>query len=458
MLPNPTGKGYQDDETLAAELRRQSMARILKLPNTTAELFRLAELAPSAWMVGHALSEQVPTLDQMWKWHETFLESQQVTARQAADGLVAGLSRLLGEGLHQAMVERVRDAGWPIESSIQVLLSCGANEKLWSLLDGLPEDIRNAYWKRISWFNVRGNGGEVSLAIPRLIAAGRASVALRAIAGCQQGISADLIVTTLREVVVQSNNESDDDRDASHFGYSVEQAFERLDKDGSVSEEDMGLLEWQFVQVLDAERRPPTILPARMAKDPKFFVEVIKAIYRPDEGSGVPEPTPEEMEAASRIAQQAYRVLDAMTVLPGADGKRVDGEVLKNWVSQVRELAASVGRTYTAESAIGRLFAHAPSDVDGTWPIREVRDVIETLPVNSISGPLHAERFNMQGVTMRSYLEGGTIEANWAAVYRRWAGAVSGKWPRTAQILLAIALQYEREARREDEQAEMRSW
>jgi hypothetical protein len=363
----------------------------------------------------------------------------------------------LGDKLEEALIERVRTVSWTPEAKVQTLLSYRATENLWHSLPAAGSEVDDAYWRAIRWWDVRGNAKQVSAAIPRLLSVGRARVALRAIAGCQEPISSNLIIEVLENVVKQSDDESVDRNDRTHFQYSVEQAFGRLDKAGDISDDVMTGLEWQYLQALDDSRRPPIKLHRRMALDPDFFVQVIRAIYRPEEGFSPEEPPPENMQSAVSIASQAYRLLGSWDVVPGAEGQTVDGEKLSVWVKQAREACAAIGRGRVGDDAIGKVLAHSPHDPDGTWPIREVRDVIETIPVSAISSGIHSGLINKQGATMRAYLEGGVLEERKAEQYRGWARAISSKWPRTASILMGIALDYERDARRENEEAQLRA-
>ena len=65
------------------------------------------------------------------------------------------------------------------------------------------------------------------------------------------------------------------------------------------------------------------------------------------------------------------------------------------------------------------------------------------------------ERFNMRGAHFRSLYGGGEVERGFAAQFYGYAEKMA-KWPRTHEMLLAIARNWEADARREDEWAEQR--
>ncbi len=65
-------------------------------------------------------------------------------------------------------------------------------------------------------------------------------------------------------------------------------------------------------------------------------------------------------------------------------------------------------------------------------------------------------RFNQRGVVSRSPLTGGDMERSIKARYEADAAAVAARWPRTAAFLRGFAATYERDAAREDVDAELR--
>jgi len=61
-------------------------------------------------------------------------------------------------------------------------------------------------------------------------------------------------------------------------------------------------------------------------------------------------------------------------------------------------------------------------------------------------------------MTSRSPRDGGDLERNEAAKYRKWAQAISYEHPHTAKALDTLADSYEHQARRHDEDAERLDW
>ncbi|HEY8292831.1 MAG TPA: hypothetical protein VIG44_10100, partial [Thermomicrobiales bacterium] len=89
------------------------------------------------------------------------------------------------------------------------------------------------------------------------------------------------------------------------------------------------------------------------------------------------------------------------------------------------------------------------------WPHEAVRDVIDDLNSKDIDAGLTLGVYNGRGTTMRAIGEGGAQERILVATYRGYARSVRDQWPRTARVLEQIADGFERDARREDTEAEL---
>jgi hypothetical protein len=145
-----------------------------------------------------------------------------------------------------------------------------------------------------------------------------------------------------------------------------------------------------------------------------------------------------------------------MKVLPGqGNACSIDEGALATWIESVRTLAIQNDRAVVADLKIGDLLAHAPNDPDdGAWPHRVIRSVISRFRSDDIDRGLIIERHNMRGATSRGIFDGGAQERVLAAQYRNWAETSRPNWHRMAAILENIAESWDREAKREDDQAE----
>jgi hypothetical protein len=89
------------------------------------------------------------------------------------------------------------------------------------------------------------------------------------------------------------------------------------------------------------------------------------------------------------------------------------------------------------------------------FPPRAVRDLLEDVRSDALEEGLTLGVLNKRGVTSRRLLDGGKQEWDLAAQLRVQEEAAT-PWPRARKLLRMLAEQYERDARREDEESERR--
>ena len=178
------------------------------------------------------------------------------------------------------------------------------------------------------------------------------------------------------------------------------------------------------------------------------FAHVMQCLFSAD-GNGVPK------ELRSAFKQRCWSVLYYWQRLPGLrDDGIIDGEHLAEWINGVRTRLNADGHERDYDGQIGGVLASSPDGKDGMWPAEELRDILESLRNPKLEEGLFRGRLNRRGVTIRGIFEGGMQETSLAARYREDARRMNAQWPRTAGILNRLAEDYEREALREDPEAE----
>lgn len=154
------------------------------------------------------------------------------------------------------------------------------------------------------------------------------------------------------------------------------------------------------------------------------------------------------------MATAAYELLNGLNVLPGQVDDGVDFATLKAWTDEVRQRAAQADRSAIADDRIGQLLAHAPADPDDqTWPHKAVRQLVEELSSDKVEHAVRIERLNMRGVYSKAMGEGGRQERALADQAKAWARAIP-EFPRTANMLSAIAEMWLREGEAADARAQ----
>lgn len=141
---------------------------------------------------------------------------------------------------------------------------------------------------------------------------------------------------------------------------------------------------------------------------------------------------------------------------PGLDNGVLDAGHLDGWLDEARRRLAENNRAAIGDQLIGQVLSGSPPGVDGVWPAEPVREVIERLKSDDLERGLHVGRINQRGVVSRDPLSGGALERSIEVQYEADAVKLAAQWPRCAALLRSLASAYERDAAREDMDAELR--
>ena len=193
----------------------------------------------------------------------------------------------------------------------------------------------------------------------------------------------------------------------------------------------------------------------RMAADPEHFVALVERAYRPAGSSPNFGDKSNDVERHKTLV--AYRLLrdwPRSKVSPGLDESgRLDEKLLKEWVKQARSALRAADRADIGDQMIGHALAATPAEVNGEWPSRIVRDLIERIDSDALDTGIHMALANQRGATCRGPTQGGEQERELVASYEARAKRV-GAWPRVAAILRSLADAYRSEADWHDNTAE----
>jgi hypothetical protein len=239
--------------------------------------------------------------------------------------------------------------------------------------------------------------------------------------------------------------------DINEFGYYSAELMNHLEQT-EFSGDRLATLELWYFQIHE-NYRSPRILFDDLSKNPEFFVEALQCISHAEHQT---EANGNDEHPNRSLAQLVRRLLEKWKQLPGIleDGS-VDETALRSWVFKVRELAAECDCSKIADCYIGRCFAFSPTDPDGLWPHKAVRDLIEELANPTINNNWRTQISNNRGVTTRLSTDGGEQERIIAEKYAKDAKQLGIQWPQTAAILRKLANEYSGEASREDVNAEL---
>ncbi len=329
----------------------------------------------------------------------------------------------------------------------------------WDLLTAQGEGVCAGYWADVYPGWARQTPAEFAYAVEHLIAAGRPRAAFQLI---HMDIEEALQPRALFALMEAIPGSAECAQTFQLECYTVTKAFQALRASGELNEMELAGLEFLYLDVLDpddddegAKSKIPN-LERHIEKQPEVFVQAVAFAYkRKDDAEDPPELQANTPEERSARAQNAYRLLQALRRIPGRNrlGQLDAGEV-ETWVKKVREGCVALARSEMGDECMGQLFAHAPVDEDGVWPLRPLRDALENVLSQDMAAGIHVGLHNKRGVVTRG--RGGDQERELAAKFERWARAMEYTHPRVSRIMSEMAKSYTKESEYHDTDANIR--
>jgi hypothetical protein len=459
QLPKPSAEGWQGEER-DLEAARLEAAQALYANEGIPGVLELSRLSDAPGWLGKALYDCGLPPAEVDILIEAAARSADSHERDVAHGLISSAFPDRGNAWGADLIAKARKDHWGDVALMTILRALPVERWTWDQVAAIGGETETTYWKHtpIRWSS--DDSVDVSYALRKLIEVGRARHAL-ALAGRGEKVplASDLLLELLQEAVRQPFEDDDDSNEATMFQHYVAEILGLLDERDDVDRNSLVMLEWNYLQVLEHSRRPPKVLLRALSEQPALFIQMLSAVFKASEESGVIDPEPPDPEQARAVATQAYRLLELWNRIPGArDDGTIDGAVLEAWIKEARVLAKTAGREDIADSRIGNMLSASPRGTDGAWPAEPVRDVLDLFRSKPMIEGFEIGKSNRRGVTSRLPHDGGALERDEAAKYRAWAKAVSYEHPHTARALDHLAERYEWDAQRHDEDAERFDW
>ena len=458
-LPDPGVEGWTSKQTKTIIVRQQALAALLKEHGVDG-IFALARAVELAGYVGGTLTElniDAGLRDQIL---ERALKSDNSRERELAHGLISSYFPQAKQPWALSVLQRAKNNDWGKAAILSILRALPIQRWTWDQAHLAGKEIEDEYWKRTPPLWMEGDGDDVVFMANKLIEVGRAREALHFVGHhLPKKLPSTLLIRALDETLRQPwDKDRDDHNEPTMFRYYVVEILKALDEAG-IPESEMLRLEWSYLPMLEYSERPAKVLIKALSERPSFFIEVLSALFKPSEESGIVEPAPIDPEHAQAVASHAFDLLRLWNRVPGTreDGQ-INGAALENWVKEARRLASAVGRADITDQKIGEALSASRADSDGVWPAVPVRDVIEITRSKHLENGFAIGLHNRRGVTTRLPTDGGAQERDLVERYRGYSKATALEWPRTSATLERIARSYEEDARWHDEDAERLDW
>ncbi len=374
--------------------------------------------------------------------------------KRKIDGCIQGFLLSCADEVRDALLLAVAER---VGADRIVRLFCCApfGQDTWRLLDLYSEEIRGKYWQEVFPHWGRYSEAEMIEIIDRLLETKRPRAAFHAAHLDWSQVETARLKRLLFAVATVSDEPVDWYRLDPCY---ISEALDSLDGRTGVSLDEMARLEFMFIMALDHSEHGIPNLERQISESPAIFVQALVLVYkRNDDGQDPPDWRIEDPERRAGLASAAYRLLDRIRRIPGTgpDGK-VDAETLLDWMTKVRRLCAEHDRVEGGDEKIGELLSKAPAEEDGGWPCLPVCEAMERIGSEHINIGFNIGVSKGRGGSSHGINEGGGQERELAAKYRSWAKQRAFDYPYVSSVLESIAAGYDRDAKREDTEVEIR--
>ena len=332
---------------------------------------------------------------------------------------------------------------------IEVFLVMNFDSETWALIDKQHENIIEQYWSRITVNFGLMNPDDTSIAVDRLVKSKRPKAAFDACRDNWNVLSTDELTYLLEA------NASSDESDA--FGqHEMAEAFEALSGRDGVDVDRLTKLEFAFLPVITGSHYGTPNVEQSIQNDPSLFVQILAAIFpRSDDKPDPEEWTIEDSLKRRRFSSAAYHLLDNISIIPKHPDGTIKADQLTLWVNQARQICTHYGRAEIGDSRIGQLLAKEIHSANDGLP-QPLAKIIDDCASEKMADGLYIGACNLRGIYMKSN-RGGDQEHALAEEYQSYANNIEYLYPFAARALETVAENYREEARREDDELNVRA-
>jgi hypothetical protein len=422
-----------EDQRHELEFRRQRA--VMEVERTGVQsVLAFAVSVESPWRVGIAYGVVAqPEIDVVVL--PDLLESEHKQLCLFVSGFV--WSRYRNGGLQ--WVDGIDTSRWSLSQIGQLFSFLPFNTAIWERSARLLGADEGAYWTKTSANPFEADNG-LERAIVALTKHGRPIAALKCIhkmLSDKKPFHPEDAVRALLAALESTENKHSMDE------YELAEIIKALQHDPATKSNDLLQVEWAYLPILNQNTdSSPKLLEQRLLREPAFFCEVIRLVYKPEKNE---HPSEEPTKERAEVAANAYHLLNGWRTPPGfQSGGSYDGEALNRWLEAVKRECAETGHLEIAMTIVGHSLIHAPSDSSGLWIHRSVAAALDARDAEDMRNGFITELYNSRGAHIIDST--GTSERELATKYRAQAEEVeSAGYIRLATNLRELAASYERE-------------
>jgi len=425
---------FYEQQKRLDERRKEAVNDIYSTAGIKAVL-EFAQAVESPWKVGFAFAAICSDTDEPEAIPKLFVTPSTRLA-QFVSGFVIG--RFQSKGW--SWIDSLDMSNWSGDEKATLLGILPFTKDTWERAASLLGSDESKYWNK-THANPYQAQGDLEWAIDRLIENDRVLAAISALETrvyTNEPINPHQVVRALKALLMASEALRRIDP------YGVTQLIKRLQRDPNTDQGALLTIEWSFIGLLNESfDASPTLLEKTLARDPLFFCEVIRAVFRPDKAA---ERQDEPSEKQQGLATGAYNLLKQWKLPPGMqeDGN-FDPEALNGWLQRAKKCAAETGHLSVAMEQVGEVLFYSPPDPGGFWIHRAVAEVLDAKNAAELRRGYEFATLSSRGPYFVD--PEGKEEREFADRYRKQAEQVELEgYHRLASTLREVAESYYREA------------
>jgi hypothetical protein len=354
-------------------------------------------------------------------------------------------------------------SGLPIQGVVCFLKSLRSRIDLWKFISNFNNnEVEKLYWKEQQGFIYTDSIEELFYALNKLQQFKKPFTFLNTLGWGvyrhKNSLTSDEVLSALENVSFEFFEDSSH-IDHSQFSNMLEFLYSKNDYDI----ERAAKIEMKFIYVFTGglHSPKPQNLYKLMSQKPDEYFGILSQVYLPEEDE-LREVELQKIKTEANyqeITRAAYEIFDSFNLIPSLqqDGSLVS-EVLKKWIDEVRSLASENYRTKITDVCLGKLLAKYPISMqEGKGFSSEIYDLIEEINTEQIKQGFDTQISNNLSFTSRGAFDGGDIERYRGTFFNALFEETKYSHPNVSQIFKNIEEGYFYRAKREDENALLRS-
>ncbi|CAD0221526.1 hypothetical protein [Chryseobacterium sp. JV274] len=361
------------------------------------------------------------------------------------------------------ILDKMLKLGLSTQGTVNFLNSLQGNINLWRFISDLNNnEVEKLYWQSQQGFLYTKSKEELFYALDKLEQHKKSITLLNTLGwGAyvhKTTLTSEEVLTALEKASL-SDFEDTSHLDHHHFRNLLDFLYSKDDYD--IERAAKVEMKFMFIFGGDSYGPKPRNLYKLMSQKPDEYFEVLSQVYLPDDD----ELRESELQKIkdnpeyNEILKMGWGIFNSFNLIPSLqeDGS-LDGEVLKNWILEVRKLAEENHRIRVTDDCLGKLLAKYPINMrENTGFPSEIYDLIEQINTKEVKVAFEIQISNNLGFTSRGAFEGGDIERFRANYFNSLFEETKITHPNVSLIFKNLRDKYIHESKWEDENALLRS-